>query len=357
MARKKYPSIKEVAARAGVSFQTASKVLNGGDIRVAAATAARINAAAAELGYSPNTIARSLAQRATGTLGLVAADVTDFAISQFSVAAEQEARRRGHAVLVGHLAQGGEDGADVVRMLIERRVDGGIAAAPQLENDPEVAELLRTHVPAVSLHHVPGGGVPIVGSNHRDTGRLATEHLISLGHQTIGTITGPFRRRVVRSRLHGYEEALRQAGLEPREDLVVEADWTPGRAAEAARLLLRDEPLVTAIFVHNDAMAIGVLSALAGAGLRVPADVAVVSCDDMPFAEYLIPPLTTVHVPLAETGERAVDLLLRRIAGEPVAKEPLRLPVELVVRGSCGGTPTGPGPARPALEPAGQEEQ
>jgi LacI family transcriptional regulator len=78
------------------------------------------------------------------------------------------------------------------------------------------------------------------------------------------------------------------------------------------------------------------LSALAGAGLRVPADVAVVSCDDMPFAEYLIPPLTTVHVPLAETGERAVELLLASIAGEPVTKEPQRLPVELVVRGSCG---------------------
>jgi len=335
MARR-YVSIKEVAARAGVSFQTASKVLNGGPVRVSPETAARIMEVAKELGYQPNTIARSLVQRYTSTLGLVAPDATDVAISQISVAAEREARRQGHAMLVGHLSPGGEDGADIVRTLIERRVDGVIAAAPQVEDDSEVAELLRTYVPAVSLHSVPGGGVPVVGSNHRETGRLATEHLLALGHRTIATITGPFRRRVVRSRLHGYEDALRQAALEPEEDLVVEADWTPGRAAEATRLLLQRQPRITAIFVHNDTMAVGVLSALAAAGCRVPQDVAVVGCDDVPLAEYLVPPLTTVHVPLAETGEQAVDLLLRRIRGDPPQAGPLRLPVSLVIRDSCG---------------------
>ena len=335
MARR-YVSIKEVAARAGVSFQTASKVLNGGPVRVSPETAARIMEVAKELGYQPNTIARSLVQRSTSTLGLVAPDATDVAISQISVAAEREARRQGHAMLVGHLSPGGEDGADIVRTLIERRVDGVIAAAPQVEDDTEVAELLRAYVPAVSLHSVPGGGVPVVGSNHRETGRRATEHLLSLGHRTIGTITGPFRRGVVRSRLHGYEDALRQAALEPEEDLVVEADWTPGRAAEATRLLLQRQPRITAIFVHNDTMAVGVLSALAAAGCRVPEDVAVVGCDDVPLAEYLVPPLTTVHVPLAETGEQAVDLLLRRIRGDPPQAGPLRLPVSLVIRGSCG---------------------
>jgi LacI family transcriptional regulator len=340
LARPRYTSIKEVAARAGVSFQTASKVLNGGDVRVSTETAQRIMDAATELGYSPNTIARSLVRRATGTIGLVATDVTDAAISQFSVAAEQTARRHGRAVLVGHLSQSTDDsrahGADVVRMLIERRVDGVIAAAPQVEDDPEVADLLRRYVPVVSLHSVPGGGIPVVGSSHRETGRLAAEHLVSLGHRNIGTITGPFRRRVVRSRLHGFEEVLRRAGIEQEEDLVVEADWTPGRAAEAATLLLQRAPQVTAIFAHNDTMAIGVLSALERAGRRVPQDIAVVSCDDMPFAEYLIPPLTTVRVPLAETGRQAVELLLRAIAGEEVPTEPVLVPVELVIRESCG---------------------
>ena len=269
MARR-YVSIKEVAARAGVSFQTASKVLNGGNVRVSAETAARIIAVAESLGYRPNTVARSLVQQSTATIGLVAGDITDGALSQFAVAAERTARGHGHAVLVGNLAEGGEDGATVVQMLIDRRVDGVIAAAPQLEGDLGVAEMLRRYVPAVSLHHVPGGGVPLVGSNHRAGARTATEHLIGLGHTSIGTVTGPFRRHVVRSRLHGYEDALRTAGIEPDEDLAVEADWTPGTAAAATRLLLERDPRMTAIFVHSDTMAIGVLSALASAGRRSP---------------------------------------------------------------------------------------
>ncbi len=332
MARRRYVSIKEVAARAGVSFQTASKVLNGGDVRVSAETQERILAAAAELGYRPNTIARSLVQRATATIGLVASDATDVAIAQASVAAEQAARKNGHSVLVGHLAAGGTDGADIVRTLIERRVDGIIAAAPEVEEDTEVAELLRRYVPSVSLQAVPGGGVPLVGSNHRETGRLAATHLLGLGHTSIGTVTGTFRRRVTRSRLQ-----LRDAGLEPSEDLVAEGDWTPRGGATATRLLLERSPGLSAIFVHSDVMAIGVLSALWQAGRRVPADVAVVSCDDIPFAEFLTPPLSTVRIPLAETGRQAVELLLRSIAGEPVPERTPLLPVELIVRGSCGG--------------------
>ncbi|HEY6501681.1 MAG TPA: LacI family DNA-binding transcriptional regulator [Streptosporangiaceae bacterium] len=340
MAQRRYVSIKEVAATAGVSFQTASKVLNGGDVRVSAETAARIVAAAERLGYQPNTIARSLVQRSTATLGLIASDATDVAITLTSVAAEQAARRHGHAVLVGHLAPGGGDAASIVRTLIERRVDGVIAAAPDLEENEEVGELLRAHGPAVSLQSIPGGGLPLVGSNHRDTGRIATEHLIGLGHEAIGTVAGLFRRRVTRSRLHGYEDALRQAGIEPDEGLVAEADWTPGGAAAATKALLERRPQITALFVHSDMMAMGVLSALYEAGRRVPAGVAVVSCDDIPFAQFLAPPLSTVRVPLAETGERAVDLLLRMIAGEPVPDKPLLLPVELIVRESCGGLET-----------------
>jgi LacI family transcriptional regulator len=331
MARR-YVSVKEIAAKAGVSFQTASKVLNGGNVRVSAETAARIMAVAEKLGYRPNTVARSLVQQTTSTIGLITGDLTDGALSQFAVAAEQTARRHEHAVLIGNLAEHDEDGTTVLRMLIDRRVDGIIAAAPQLEGDTAVADLLRRYVPAVSLHHVPGGGVPVVGSK--------------LGHTRIGTVTGPFRRHVVRSRLHGYEDALREAGIEPGEDLAVEADWTPGTAASATRLLLQRDPEMTAIFVHSDTMAIGVLSALAAASRSVPGDVAVVSCDDMPFAEYLTPSLSSLRVPFAQTGERAMELLLSSIGGQEPPADPVLLPVELIVRGSCGSPPPGGAPVR-----------
>ena len=164
----------------------------------------------------------------------------------------------------------------------------------------------------MNLHNVPGGGIPLIGSNHREGARIATRHLIGLGHTSIGTITGPFRRHVVRSRLHGYEDALRTAGIEPAEDLTVECDWTPASASVATRLLLQRDPGVTAIFVHSDTMAIGVLSALAAAWCGVPAAIAVVSCDDMPFAEYLIPALSSLRVPFEETGEQSVELLLKK---------------------------------------------
>ena len=333
---RRYVSLKEVAARAGVSFQTASKVLNGGEVRVAAETAERIESAARELGYSPNTVARSLVQRTTYTIGLVAGSFADPALAELLIGAESAAREQGHAVLVSNLGGSGEGNVDVVRTLVERRVDGIVAAAPQLEEDTEVAELLRRYVPCVSLHHVPGGGVPLVGSNHRDVGRMATAHLAAAGRRHIGTVTGPYRRRVVRSRLRGYEDALRDGGLEASEDLVAESDWSPAGGAAAIRLLLEREPRLDAVFVQSDLMAVGVLAGLSAAGRTVPTEVAVVSCDDLAFAAYLNPPLTTVRLPLAETGARAVELLLRLTRGEEVDPAPVILPAELVVRASCG---------------------
>lgn len=329
--------LKDVAARAGVSVQTASKVLNRRNVRVATDTAERIRSAAKDLGYYPNRIARSLLGQSTMTIGLVAGSLKDPALAEFVVGAEREARRQGHSVLVSNLADDADDGAEVVLALVERRVDGIVAAAPQLEDDPRVAELLVRYVPTVSLHHVRGGGVPLVGSDHREVARLAAEHLVECERRTIGTVAGPFRRRVVRSRIRGLEKYLREAAVETSEDLVVEADWSPGGGAVAAHLLLQRAPRLDAIFVHSDLMAVGVLEAVAATGRRVPDDVAVVSCDDLPFAAHLRPPLTTVHLPFAETGAQAVSLLLRLSGGEKVEPGPLLLPVELVVRESSAG--------------------
>lgn len=308
-------------------------------MRVADGTAQRIHVAARDLGYHPNMIARSLLGKSTMTIGLVAGSLRDPALAEFVVGAEQEARRHGHSVLVSNLTDDYDDGAEVVRTLIERRVDGIIAAAPQLEDDIAVAELLVRNVPTVSLHRVPGGGVPLVGSNHREVGRLAAEHLLACGRRTMGTVAGPFRRRVVRSRLHGVEECLFQAGVATSEDLVVEADWSPKGGAAAASLLMHREPKLDAIFVHSDLMAVGVLETIVASGRRVPDDIAVVSCDDLTFAAYLRPSLTTIRLPFADTGAHAVSLLLRLISGEQVEASPLLLPVELVVRASSGAVP------------------
>jgi LacI family transcriptional regulator, galactose operon repressor len=351
MARRRYASVKDVAAAAGVSYQTASKVLNGGDVRVSDQTARRIRAAAAGLRYSPNTLARSLARQATGTIGIITADPGDVAAAQFLATAEQAAHQHGQAVLAGQVRPGERDGADVVRMLTERRADGLIVAAPQVESELEFAARLRAHGPAVSLYPVPGGGIPVLGPDHRAAGRLATGHLLALGHTEIATVTGPLRQRAARTRLTGYSAAFRDAGREMDEDIVAEADWTPAGAAAATRLLLRHRPRITAIFVQSDEMALGVLSELSAAGARVPADVAVTGCGDLPFAGYVNPALSTVRVPLAEIATRATALLMDAIGGELAAAPPVILPVSLVVRGSCGAPPRPPQP-QPQLEEA-----
>jgi LacI family transcriptional regulator len=153
----------------------------------------------------------------------------------------------------------------------------------------------------------------------------------------------------VRARLHGYAAALRDAGQEVDEDLVIEADWTPAGAAAATRLLLQRRPRISAIFVHSDAMALGVLSELSRGGARVPADVAVVSCGDMPFAGHVIPALTTVRVPIGEIATRATDLLAEGVTGQFPGTDPMILPVSLVVRASCGA-PSAPGSSGPYLK-------
>lgn len=339
------PSLKDVAELAGVSFQTASKVLRGGG-SVAADTRRRIVAAADDLGYVPDAVARSLVTMRTRTIGALVGDLSDHVVGRFVVGAEREANRGDHGVLIVSVDSGDEEGKRSLRALLERRVDGVVTAAPQLERDARLGAVLRDRLPAVSIHAIAGGGVSMVGSDQRAIGRLATDHLTALGHTRIGTITGKTTRRATRSRTHGYTTGLRAAGIAVDDALVVEGDWQPGGGYAAAHTLLARSPRVTALVVQNDLMAVGVLHAAHERGLAVPDDLAVVGCDDIPIAAHTIPALTTVHVPFAETGATAVRMLLDQLA-EPV-DEPVRvlLPVRLVCRQTCGCGATAAG--RPA---------
>jgi LacI family transcriptional regulator len=327
-----YVSLKDVAARSGVSFQTASKVLNGHSGVVSPTTRERILRTAAELGYVPNAMARGLVRQASVTIGVLADDFSDLAVSQFVLAAQRAAAGRGHGALISSV-HADVDAELAVRKLLEYRVDGILVAAPSLEDEPRLGTALRGPLPVVSINRIHGGGVPTIGSDHAVTGALAAEHLLSLGHRRIGTITGPRGRQVVRRRMRGFRETLRAAGQPLPERRVVEADWTYDGGWAAAHRLLDADPTVTAVFVHSDVIAMGVLKALHERGLRLPADCSVVGCDDLSFAGYLVPPLTTVRIPFQETGERAATLLLDRIGGQQIPTRDL-LPVELVVRAS-----------------------
>ncbi|HLI88599.1 MAG TPA: LacI family DNA-binding transcriptional regulator [Ktedonobacteraceae bacterium] len=329
-------SLKDIAAEAGVSFQTVSKVLKGKG-SVSPETRAWILEVAERLGYVPNALARSLVSQRTATIGIVATDFSDYVLSQFVVGAEREARRQGQCVIVGSLDQDGSDAERYLLLLMERRVDGILLAAPQLEQNTRVGGMLNG-LPVVSLHHVPGAKLRTVGSHQSQTGFLATQHLLELGHRRIGTIIGSLDRRVTHSRLRGYQRALQTMGVAYDPALVEEGHWLVEGGYEAAQRLLDRVPDITALFVQSDTMAIGVLSALHERGLRVPQDCAVVGCDDIPMAAHTIPPLTTIHIPVYETGEAAVRLLLDIIENR-AAEEPQHIspPVHLVRRASSGG--------------------
>jgi LacI family transcriptional regulator len=231
----------------------------------------------------------------------------------------------------------GSEGPGFVQQLLERRVDGILSAAPRLEKNAEIGALLRGRVPAVSIHHVPGGGVPVVGSSHGGTGRIVANHLLDLGHDNVAMVAGPRERRVVASRSKGFRAGLADRDVRLAVDHVVDAAWTAEGGFAATVDLLERDPSISAIFAHNDLIALGVLSALHDRGVRVPDDCAVVGCDDMPFAAYVTPSLTTVRIPMRETGRRAMELLLSRIRGDEVDAS-VMLPVQLVVRGSTAGS-------------------
>jgi LacI family transcriptional regulator len=332
-----YVSLRDVAAHAGVSFQTASKVLNGRQGVVCAGTRERILAAASDLRYVPNALARGLVQRSSVTVGVLADDYSDLAVSQFVLAAQRAVAGLRHAALIAnvHAGQGPEL---AMRKLLEHRVDGILVAAPSLEENRYLGRTLRGPLPAVSINHVHGGGVPVVGSDHTTTGTLAAQHLLALGHRRIGTVTGPRQRRVVQSRMRGFRATLHEAGQQLPTRRVVEADWTHAGGYRAVHRLRAAAPEITAVFVQSDTMAVGALKALHEQGVRVPEDCSVVGCDDLSFAPYLVPALTTVRIPFQQTGERAAALLLDHIQGQLVTRREL-LPVELIVRASTAPPP------------------
>lgn len=346
-------SLRDVALRAGVSFQTAGKVLNGAG-RVSPATRERILAAADELGYVPNSVARSLKRRRTNSIGFIGSGLESYVLAPLMRGVEQEATARGYFA-VFTLASGEGDHIDgLVQQLLERRVDGLINAALAHRHYPPLGDLLRQSVPCVNaISDLPG--FAIVRDNAVQTARLVWDHLSSLGHRRAAVIAdypvGP--EFALNPRLAAIADAMGIVPGDPWWDRsVAHAAWTAESAAAAMTTLLDRDPDLTAVFTMNDHMAAGALATLRARGRRVPEDVSVVGCDDTPLASYLVPPLTTVRISFEEIGAAATRLLLSRLESTPASPpeaqpaaerdpEPVRelLPVELVARASTGPAP------------------
>ena len=327
-------SLRDIAEHAGVSFQTVGKALNG-EGRIAPATRERILAAATELGYVPNTVARSLKTRSTRSIGFVASGLASYVLTPLMRGVEREATAQGYFSIFT-LAEG--DGAHIdqlVQQLLERRVDGVVSAAIAHQTYAPLIDLLGT-IPSVSAVSSFGAGIPHVVEDHRQTGRLTADHLTALGHREIAAITGDPVWQPIVGRLHSFAAGIGQADSDWASRLVENGSWTAEGGYRAMNTLLDRTPGITAVFVLNDYMAIGAMHALRQRGLRIPEDVSVVGCDDIELTRFTDPPLTSIRISFEDIGAAAVRLLLGRVAGEDAIPDGVDLPVELMVRGSTG---------------------
>src|SRR5712692_764453 len=313
-------TIKEVAAQAGVSVATISRVLNGkGPVREA--TSRRVMETCQALRFTPHGVARSLSIRRTHTIGLLLPDLHGEFFSEVIRGIDTEARRGGYHLLVSGFHS---DRQEMIAMFraVRGRVDGLIVMSP----DREAAALcanLPIGFPVVLLNNAGGVSRAITIDNYGGAAAMM-RHLRALGHTRIAFIKGPEENADAAERLRGYRDAT-DVSIELEGDFTEEA----GHAAGTRIVGMQNRP--SAIFAANDAMAVGTLSAFRDAGVRVPRDIALAGFDDIPAARYVTPPLTTVNVPIAEQGRRAFDLV--------VSEEEQRhevLPTTLVIRESCG---------------------
>jgi LacI family repressor for deo operon, udp, cdd, tsx, nupC, and nupG len=330
------PTIRDVAAAAGVSYQTVSRVINERP-DVADGTRRRVLEVIEQLDYQPSAVARGLASRKTHTLGLITQDFSDYFFTQVIVGAEAEARRHGYYFILGSTERNPDDEPEYLRLLAEREVDGILFARPSTEGDPQhVRWLIGRNTPLVTTSYsIPGEALMVVDVDNVDGGRQAAECLIEAGHKEIGMIAGPPAWKSVQDRSRGCAMALQAAGLALAPARIEHGDWSYGGGYWAMRRLLERGTRLTALFAHNDRMAIGAMRALREAQVDIPDDVALVGYDDTPPASYSYPPLTTVHQPMQEVGTVAVQLLLQMIEDPDVERRETLLKPYLVHRATA----------------------
>ena len=332
-------TLKQVAAKAGVSYQTVSKVLNK-KIQVSEETEKRIMDAVHDLGYRPNQIARNMRTKRSLMIGYswvqTSPEQVNHILDLFLTSMVREAEAAGYHLLPFPFREG-EAHVDDYRELIDTgRVDGFVLSSVNY-NDPRINFLLERRVPFVSFGRSnPELDFPYVDVDGADGLLQAVEHLIANGHRRIAAIAWPDDSRIGNERMRGYFQAMQSAGLEARPEWIERGEGTYEFGREAAFRLLEfpeaDRP--TAIVTLNDTQAIGALHVARERGLEVGRDVAIVGFDDAPMSQYLQPALTTVRQPISEAGRKCVEILVSQMEGNTPQDHQILLKPRLIVRAS-----------------------
>ncbi|UJW30649.1 LacI family DNA-binding transcriptional regulator [Saccharothrix sp. AJ9571] len=325
------PALTDVASLAGVSHMTVSRVINEtGPVR--AETREKVLAAIEELGYRPNSTARALATGRSRNLGVVALDSTLFGPASTLFGVELAAREAGYGIAIASVSDPRRDAiAQAVDSLRRQAVEGVVVIAPHVAAKPAL-RAAPAGIPLVAVADTDRASIPVVSVDQRDGARQVTEHLLGLGHRTVWHVAGPADWLEARAREQGWRRTLKRHDAEPPP--VLRGDWSPRSGYEAGKRLLGERDL-TAVFVANDQMALGLLRAFSEGGRSVPGEVHVAGFDDVPEAAFFSPPLTTVRQDFIEVGRRTFGLLQEQIEGAAAPARSL-VPAELVVRESTG---------------------
>jgi LacI family transcriptional regulator len=329
-------TLSDVAARADVSISAVSRVLSDApSARVSAATRIRIHAAAAELGYRPNFAGRALKSSRTNVLALIVPDLTNAIFTDLMQGVEDGAHELGYVVLLARSEDTQNRGETLDRLLGEGRVDGVLLQLGETVDTGALDAVLQAGSPTVLINTLQPGFVGSVTLDDMGAARIATEHLIGLGHTRIALINGLSTTFTAQRRLEGFRAALTDSGLEVPAAYVAELGYEPSAGRRALRLLMQLADPPTALLVADVNAAIGVLGEARSLGLRVPQDLSIVAVHDMWLAADLWPPLTTVRMPLYELGRRGVQQLHARLgAGEAAHIRIVDPTPQLIVRES-----------------------
>ncbi|MBN2548263.1 MAG: LacI family DNA-binding transcriptional regulator [Anaerolineales bacterium] len=324
-------TIREVAALAGVSHQTVSRVINGSE-RVSPETRQRVEQVIDQLGYEPNAIARFMAHGRTRTFACLSPNLTDYTFACIIESAESEARQHGYFLLTAS-APTVEDFDLLVRQLvISRRTEGLLVINPYAD---ERYRHLPQDFPVVFLGaNSLDETIDSISLDDEVSGALAVQHLLDLGHRRIAMLTGPMREDCSQDRQRGYQAVLQQAGIPLAPGWIQQGDWTATSGYLAMKAWLDKGLDFTALFAQNDRMAIGAMRALREAGRSVPGDMSIIGFDDMPLASYFDPPLTTMRQDLYAIGCQAARRLIQSVEQPGLAPQHQRMPAELVIRAS-----------------------
>ena len=313
--KRKRITIKDVAQAAGVSTQTVSRVMNKFSY-VSEETRVRVETVVEQLGYRPSTLARSLIQQRSYTLGVVTFGLKYIGPSRTLNGVADKADELGYMLLMKELDNFNTDRIDeVIDSLLARQVDGIVWIAPEIgDNHSWVEERMdKIPVPVLFLAMRPREGISSVATDNFQGAVMATRHLLDCGRKKIGHISGPLTWWEADERKRGWIETLRKEGCEPLEQHCAEGNWSSASGEQAFVQLLESYPDMDAVFVANDQMALGVLQEAIRRGINVPEQLAVIGFDNIPESAYFYPSLTTIYQDLQLLGEQAVQRIVEMI--------------------------------------------